>query len=129
MTTLDTEIEVLENWPMGAVYDHKPEPKLPVRLKSLVDDLYRFRGGPDRVLRIDLSKDDSRLAAAYCKSVKRHWGEVHSGEEISLKRIPCKLNCAETRFVAWDDEEQLRVLSAALWCGAKPDRSLISLFP
>jgi hypothetical protein len=116
------EVERLENWPIGAMYDHKPHPKEPRRIRDLVDGTYFHPGGPNRILRIDLDKDDSRLALAYLKANSRHHAELTTGEGVVLNRIRCKLDQSETKFVTWDDEEQLRVLSASLFCGAKDER-------
>lgn len=76
-----------------------------------------------RPRRIEFSKTDSDLVRTYM----RYRNDAHDSREVFsarpfpspdychefvLRRVPCRLDCPETRMVFWDDYEQWQVLSA-----------------
>lgn len=74
-------------------------------------EIARFRG----IRRIDLSAADSREVEDEIDRQNARLGEdlsIPAIEPLEFKGIPLRLDQPETRLVAWDDYEQLQVLSA-----------------
>jgi hypothetical protein len=74
-----------------------------------------------RPRRIDLDATDSAAMRAECQRLNDKWDReglglndfrIPESGPLKFHRVPLRLDCPETRFVRWDDYEQLQVLSA-----------------
>lgn len=68
-----------------------------------------------RAERVELSASDSEAVRAFATAAKVRFGKLPpmNWDDLLFFRVPCKLDCAETRYIPKDPaREQLQVLSA-----------------
>jgi hypothetical protein len=83
----------------------------------------RLRRELDRLRprRIDLDAKDSAEVLAEVQRQNDRLGICgYAGNKPTFKGVPLRLDCPETRFVRWDDYEQLQVLSATCFTPEEP---------